>query len=407
MSSEKMQPSLEQIIKDHAQPPLTWQEPTHFDMSSWADQREIARRFADGRIVHSIDRVEYVASDLFEVRHPDQKNDDRARKEFVDEIASQGLEYGEWFQFPWKHTLERYPGKKDHQDLRTFRNKKLISEDGQDVLLGATVGVAGLSVGSNVHEQLLISGIGGTLVTSDFDTLTPSNLNRIRATLAQVGMFKLDIAACKTSEADPYIKQVHFRQGVTDESLVGLAEAKMDILYDEIDDLSKKALLRRFAKEQRIPLIMATDSGDTSIIDVERHDLHDVAPFNGRLNDQEFNKLLEGDLSPAEKQKMMLKIVGIRYITPRLLDSAMEVDKTLGGLPQLGTTASAGGSLAAVAAREILLGHRLHSGRYDGSPKRTLDLAHQTSVPEGIDIVSRFIKSQRELKANTKQRTSM
>ena len=441
--------SVEALIASRAQAPLEWSEPTQFDLTSWADQQEVARRFADGRTTSAIDRVDEIADDLFEMRHPNLKKDDSARAEFVADTLGQGAGFGTWVAFDWDKTLVRYPDKQDHQDLRTFRNKNLITADEQAALLNATVAVFGLSVGSNVVEQLVLSGIGGTLALGDFDRLAPSNLNRIKSSMGQVGMRKLDIAASKISEADPYIQQVHFHDGANRESLDRLAELQPDIIFDEIDDLATKALLRQFASRQRIPLIMATDVGDTSIIDVERYDLGTGVPFNGRLKPVEINQLLEGaslpeqhqkmmkkivglrhvhkgatpedlaqfeelqrdillldeavnlaadqllepGLSPEQRKKMMTKIVGLRHASARLLDSAMETDRTLGGLPQLGATASMGGSLSAVAAREIIIGRKLDSGRYVHSPKKTLRLGRQTTLPDSLATLRRFVKN--------------
>jgi molybdopterin/thiamine biosynthesis adenylyltransferase len=444
------------LIASRAQAPLEWTEPTQFDLTSWADQQEVARRFADGRIATTIDRVDDIANDLFEMHHPDLKADNAARADFVADIRSQGAGFGNWVAFDWDKSLVRYPEQQDHQDLRTFRNKNLITADEQTKLLNATVAVFGLSVGSNVVEQLTLSGIGGTLALGDFDRLSPSNLNRIKSSMGLVGMRKLDIVASKTSQIDPYIKQVHFHEGANQESLTRLAELQPDIIFDEIDDLATKALLRQFAARQRIPLIMATDVGDTSIIDVERYDLGTGVPFNGRLKGSEVDQLLEGALPPEQRQKlmgkivglrhvpdgatpeslgqleelrhtisllneadelvrevddlaakqllegglsfeqrqrMMTKIVGLRHASARLLDSAMETNKTLGGLPQLGATASMGGSLSAVAAREIIIGRRLDSGRYVHSPKKTLRLGRQTTLPDSLATLRRFVKN--------------
>lgn len=394
---ETMQ-SVEALIANRAQAPLEWSEPTQFDLTSWADQQEVARRFADGQLTATIDRVDIVADDLFEMRHPHLKNDDSARRDFVDDIVSQGAGYGNWIAFDWNKTLVRYPEKQDHQGLRTFRNKKLITESEQEKLLDerTTVGVFGLSVGSSVVKQLALGGVGGTIAMGDFDTLTPSNLNRLDATMAEVGMRKLDIAAIKVSEADPYIEQVHFREGMTADSLPQLGELQPSILVDAIDNLAMKAVLRRFAQERRIPLVMSTDLGDKSIIDVERYDLGDTELFNGQISSRDIERLEAGDLTPSELRELTMKLVGVRHITTRLLDSSMEVGQTLGGIPQLGATASVGGALATIAAREIILGRRLQSGRYVSSPKKILGLESASSLGESIAVVHRFAKQRRQ-----------
>ena len=152
-------------------------------------------------------------------------------------------------------------------------------------------------------------------------------------------------------------------------------------------------MLRRFARKTRTPIVMATDLGDKSIIDIERYDVHDPEPFGGRINKKELELLESETLSAEQKQRMMIKIVGIRNITPRLLDSTMKIDETLGGLPQLGTTAAACGELAAVAVREILLGRKMNSDRYVSSPKRILHMQHQTTFAEAAKTVIAFSKN--------------
>lgn len=386
---------LDRIIKQYSREPQVWEQPDLFDLSSWADQQEVARRFESGDITTTIDRQQQIAEDVFAMRFPELASDKRAEVEYVNTISEQGIGYGQWANFKWKKTLERYPEKDDYQDLRTFRNKNLITHGEQSKLLSAKVAVFGLSVGSNIVDQLSIGGIGGTMIMGDFDTLSPTNLNRIRSTMAQVGMSKLDIAACKISEIDPYVQQVHFRHGITEDSLSSLAEIRPDVIFDEVDDLAAKIMLRHFAKTQKIPLVMATDLGDISILDVERHDVEIVKPFAGRVSERELGRVATTAMTDNERQKIMMKIVSVRHITPRMLHSAMEVGKTLGGLPQLGSTAATGGALAAVAAREILLGRTMKSGRYISSSKRLLKSQGQMSFTDSVRTVGRFIRSHR------------
>ena len=382
---------LEASLSTIHQSPKQWTEPDQFDLGSIADKNELARRINNGSIRHSVDRAAEIADDLFELRHPDQRSDDEARLDFTSDIVNSGLEYGSWFHFPWSESVVRYPEVEDHQDLRTFRNKNLITHEEQVRLLGATAAIFGLSVGSNVTEQLVLSGIGGTVVMGDFDKLTPANTNRVKAGMPQVGMEKIDIVAIKTSEVDPYIKQVHLRDGITEAGLEQLADANPDIIFDEIDDLAMKALLRQFAADHRIPLVMATDLGDKSLIDVERYDIDDTTkPFHGKVREADFEKMLKGSMTEKEKSKYLIRILGVQHLTARILGSVVEIDRTLAGIPQLGTTASTGGSLATVAAREILLGRKMDSGRYVLSPRAVLGLQRHTSVKEGFKTLGAF-----------------
>ena len=390
--STKSETDLMSQIRDKQTGAPTWTQPDEFDFSSWADRNEVGRRLEDGRIKTTIDRSTEIADDLFSLRHPDQKQDAVSRAEFVGDIASQGLRFGRWFNFSWNQQLVRYPERSDHEDLRTYRNKDMITDAEQRKLLTAKVAVFGLSVGSSVVEQMAMGGIGGTFVLADFDKLSPTNLNRINASFDNIGMEKIDIAASKLSETDPYITQIHFRDGINESHFDELAEIRPDVIFDEIDNLAIKALLRQFAQKNSIPLIMATDVGDKSVIDVERYDDGKTQPFNGRLNDDEIDKLLSGEISDAEKQKITMKIVGYSNISPRLIDSSMKIGKSLDGLPQLGVTAGMGGSLGTVAARELLIGRKLKSGRYVSSPKKILDLQNSTSLLGALEIIRRFAR---------------
>lgn len=387
--------TLSGLISQNAASDRTWTQPTEFNFALESDRQEATRRLESGSITKTHDAMNEISDDLFELRSPDQKENLVAREEFVRAMGARGIEYGRWFHFDWDGSLVRYPDVQDLRDLRTFRNKNVITDEEQDTLYGSTIAVAGLSVGSSVVDSLTMGGIGGTQILADFDTLSPSNLNRINATFSQVGMNKIDIAAQKISKTDPYINQIHMRNGLDTAAFETLAELKPDIIYDEIDDLSVKAMIRKFAARNKIPVIMATDVGDTSIIDIERHDLGTVKPFNGRLSESQVDDLAAGTMPDAQKRRMTPKLVGIKNASPRLLQSAMEMNKTLGGLPQLGTTATMGGSLAAVAGREILIGRKLDSGRYVSSMKESLSLQSQATAYETVQILRKFIANNR------------
>lgn len=355
---------LDAVMAEYARQPAEWQRPVEYDLNNGIDEYELRQQFTNGNITAVVDPVEHIADDLFEYEHPSEKGDDAARQAYVEDVRSQGNKFGKWFLMPWSGELVHYPEREQHRALRTSRNRNLITDAEQDRLYDSTVAVFGLSVGSKVVEQLVGSGIGGTVIIGDPDHITPSNLNRISGGFAHVGMKKLNKVAAEISMADPYIEQVHFTDGVTEENLEALSEHRPDVIFDEVDDLRMKALIRRYAQREGIPVVMATDLGDKSLIDVERYDLEDAKPFGGRLKDDELEKLYNGDVTPQDIRRYMVKIVGIRHVTPRVMESVLEVGSTLSGLPQLGTTASKGGAAAAVTARKILLGEDVPTGRY-------------------------------------------
>lgn len=382
--------SLEDMItnKSHRTDKV-WVQPSSFDLSSWADRAELKRRFEDGSIQKTIDPD--MSEDLFELKYPELKQDDQARQEFIQEYRSHSLRTGRWFHFPWSRSLIHYLDKDDHQDIRTFRNRNMVTADEQKKLLESKISIAGLSVGSNVVEQLLYGGIGGSYSLADFDTLSLANTNRIKASMTQVGMNKLTIMAQKMSEVDPYLDQIHQLSGITTESLTDIANFKPDIIFDEVDNMETKARLRVLAAQQRIPLIMATDVGNNSVIDIERYDLDkDSTPFNGRLDKNHIDMMMEGKMSDKEKASITARLVGLSNASFRLIESTL--DRSLGGIPQLGTTASAGGVFGALVAKDILLGMPVPSGRRVIKLRNTLGLKSQTKPSEAIKITKNFIK---------------
>lgn len=393
------QTGLETALSERARMPHEWSSPLHFDLTDPNHREQLEARINSGEVQSVYDTVDIIANDLFELRNPGSKHVAEDRQQFVEDIKTQGSAFGTWVLFPWSKELVRYPDIDDHRAMRTSRNRNLITDAEQARLYEAKVAVFGLSVGSNIVERLVSSGIGGTIIMGDPDHIDPTNLNRINGSFSDVGTKKIHSMARKISEIDPYIHQVHFDQGVTVDNIDELDVHRPSLLFDEVDDFQAKAVLRQYAKANRVPLIMATDLGDRSILDVERHDLGDNKPFNGRIKPEDFTRLLAGDLDDKERGRLMIKIVGLRHVTVRMLESVMHVDNNLlPGLPQLGSTATMGASLATVAAREILLGRDLPSGRYVSSPKSLLELSPQTSVPVGLKTVAEFVKAQRAKK---------
>lgn len=202
--------------------------------------------------------------------------------------------------------------------------------------------------------------------------------------MRHVGMAKIDLAACKISEIDPYVEQMHLREGYGPSSARVLDEFKPDLIVEEVDDMAVKAQIRRWAARTRTPLIMVSDIGERSVVDVERHDLEGVRPFNGRLSRGTFDRLADGRLDQAELQRVMIKIVGARNLSVRMVKSAALVGKELAGVPQLGSSAAAGAAIATVAARSLLVGEVLKSGSYAMSPRRMLKLGRQVGIGEAF-----------------------
>ncbi|MEX0748827.1 MAG: ThiF family adenylyltransferase [Candidatus Saccharimonadales bacterium] len=344
-----------------------WSQPDRFNLENKKDKTRLQALITSGDTVDIHDQVQLIAEDLYDLAHPEQKDskDPNTYADFIANITAQGMEYGEWFFFPWSRALVRYPEREDLRRIRTSRNRNLITSSEQERLYEATVAVFGLSVGSNVVEALLSSGIGGKLIIADMDTIEPSNLNRIRADFTQVGVKKLDYVAKRISMIDPYIEQVHLPAGLTAENLeTVVTNHRPDVIIDEVDNLPIKIQLRKVAQKEGLPIVMATDDGDNALLDIERYDLESIEPFNGRIPAEIIDSVISGEF-PREKLGLVIGkyFVGVENIPLRMFQSLQEVGKTLPSWPQLGNAAATGGTAAAFATRQIILDRNLPTQR--------------------------------------------
>lgn len=347
--------------------PLEWSQPLQLDMNNRVDALYAKRLVDDGR-VRSITNPNW-------------------HEEFA-EAAGEFDTEGSWFYYPWHESMVHFPDKQRYRAIRQTRDRHLITADEQAELYEKSTLFAGLSVGSHVLEHMVYAGVGGTHALADYDTVSISNLNRLRAGMAQVGERKTDVFAKQASELDPYLTLTLLHDGITEQSLAELPNVP-SIVFDEVDDFAAKALLRMYAKEHKLPLIMATDVGYKSIIDVERHDLKETQLFNGRLNQETIDAMLEGALTHEQRMKVTTKLIGLSNASFRLLQSIS--DPSLKSFPQLDVTASQGGALATITARDILLGRPVASGRRVHDARRAMKLPGEVPLQEGLVILKKFI----------------
>jgi tRNA threonylcarbamoyladenosine dehydratase len=267
--------------------------------------------------------------------------------------------------FPWRSTIVRLPDADLFWRLRTARNRYLIDEGEQREWSAALIGIAGLSVGASVLAASSLTG-ARRFRLAEADTLAPTNLNRLAGSVCDFGEPKLTLAMRRTLEADPYSDLEAFPAGYTPAAAAAFIGAdgteRLTVLVEEMDDLALKVDIRVKARAARVPVVMVTDNGDNAILDVERFDLDSGYPlFHGLAGDLATNPADLND--PVQRVNVASAIVG-SHITPRTRFSLTQVGRTLPSWPQLGTAATAGGALGALAARYIAAGVPLPSGRY-------------------------------------------
>jgi hypothetical protein len=356
----------------------SWIRPRLFEVDTEADMAEVQELVDAGNVTRFFDRMDLAADELYDIEYPHEKDTPHeqkgAHKEFV---ARYDWPHGIFAYFPWDGTLIRLPRKSELRALRTSRNRNLITAEEQKKLYGATIFVAGLSVGSNIVEALVSQGIGGKFIVADMDIIEPSNLNRIRAPYRDIGTHKADAIAMRMNEIDPYLEFELYRDGVDQQSLLEILDKhKPDIIIDEMDQLQLKIKMRREAQKRGVAVLSAADDGDSALLDVERYDLEpDYTPYHGLIPADVLNYLETATGIPRQTLGVLIGkyFVGSKNIPLRMFKSLAEVSKTLPSWPQLGGAATQAGIAIAYAARRIILGERLDAGRFIIGPDQVLD----------------------------------
>ncbi len=294
-------------------------------------------------------------------------------------------EPGRWAYYPWRRCAVSVLGPRGFRALRLDRNRNIITTEEQARLNSLTIGVAGLSVGHVIAHTLAVAGLCGTLRLADFDCLELSNLNRVPATVFDLGLNKAHVAARKIAELDPYLAVEVFDAGLTVETVDAFLDG-LDIVVEECDSLDMKAVVRIGARDRRIPVLMATS--DRGMVDVERFDEEPERPIMHGLLGQLDVGLLPG-MSSREKIPHMLRHLEAERISPRTAASLIEIDRSLSTWPQLASEVILGASSVAEAVRRIGLGESQGSGRCRIDVGRALSRLEQPEItvyraaPEG------------------------
>jgi molybdopterin/thiamine biosynthesis adenylyltransferase len=268
-------------------------------------------------------------------------------------------EPGRWAYYPWRRTVVAVLGPRGFRAVRLDRNRNNITPTEQDKLGALRIGVAGLSVGHVIAHTLAAQGLCGRLRLADFDHLELSNLNRVPATVFDLGLNKAQVAARRVAELDPYLPVEVFDAGLTLSTVAEFVDG-LDVVIEECDALDMKAALRLAARARRIPVLMATS--DRGLVDVERFDYEPQrAILHGLLGELDLG-LLPG-MSSREKVRHVLRHLEAERLSPRGAASLIEIDRSLSTWPQLASDVMLGASVLAEAVRRIGLGEELRSGR--------------------------------------------
>jgi molybdopterin/thiamine biosynthesis adenylyltransferase len=322
-----------------------------------------------------------------------------ARIEFIDNVRQQqaGLqrlrpsphpdvtsEPIRWAYYPWRRTAVSVLGPRAFRLLRLDRNRNLITDAELERLGRLRIGVVGLSVGHAIAYTLAAQGLCGELRLTDFDDLELSNLNRVPATVFDLGVNKAVVCARRIAELDPYLPVAVVPTAITPQSVDDFLDG-LDIVIEECDSLDVKVLVREAARIRRVPVLMATS--DRGLLDVERFDIEPSRPImHGLLRDVDTAQL--SNLSNEAKLPHALRILDAAQLSPRMAASLVEMGNTLSTWPQLSSEVALNATVVAEGVRRIGLGEKLPSGRVRIDTAAMLDqLDEPVVMPPGHPAV--------------------
>jgi len=323
----------------------------------------LAALVSSGAVRRTVDTIQTQVAGLLISRCPSEKLDERPAelaRRVGDHIGADPDRYGRWVFFPWSGALVHLLAPEEFRSLRSHRNCYKIEPADQQRLRRKTVGVVGLSVGRASVATMALEGVGGRFRLADFDTLELSNLNRLRCSVADLGLNKAVLAARELQEIDPYLDVEVWSEGVTEDNLDAYLDG-LDLLVEECDELSIKVLLRERCRQRRVAVVMETS--DRGLLDIERFDLEPERPiFHGLVGDVSAAALR--GLSDQDKVPFALRVLGVGSMSPRLGASLVEIGESVTGWPQLASAVALGGGLLCDTARRMLLGTLTCSGRF-------------------------------------------
>lgn len=303
--------------------------------------------------------------------HPGASDDEAESAFSAREGSSPTGRYGTVVWYPWRDRAILLLEEAEFIAVRTNRNRNKIRGEEQEELGGKSVAVVGMSVGRSVAMALAMERIVGRLHLADADVIELSNLNRIPASVFELGASKLVSAARSIAEVDPYLEVEIWPGGFVPEVMSEFLGG-VDLVVDACDSPAAKALVRLGARDRRMPLVMETN--DRGLVDIERYDLEETRDYlHGRLSLEQLTDLARGG---AWTPELLDAFVDLSAISDRARESLAEVGRTLVAWPQLHSDVALGAGMAATVIRRLLLGEDVADQRIRFDLNEQLSIAY-------------------------------
>lgn len=345
--------------------------PAYYRIKQQKEDRELRDLIQNNPDIIINDTIYMQLTELIRLQHPENRPNDEETANLIKAHAGEDLQrYGVWVYYPWSKELVHLLDEEEFIAVRTSRNIYKITPEEIQILSKKKIGIIGLSVGQSIALTLAMERTCGELRLADFDDIELSNMNRIKVGVSTLGLNKAIVAARQIAELDPFIIIKCFTSGINAQNMNDFfqADGQLDILVEECDGIDIKILSRIKAKSLGIPVIM--DTNDKGMLDVERFDLEPERPiFHGKipeleaLTTEELTNKLQS-LTIKEKIGYLANIIGFDNLSPAMLRSVSEMNKTIIGWPQLASAVTLGGAMITDISRKILLRQFSVSGRF-------------------------------------------
>jgi predicted transcriptional regulator len=341
-------------------------KPVFFDLKNSQSKKDLDKLLQSNASIEIIDEIDSQLTELIKLRAPAKDYSSAelaiAIKKHLNTVSENA--YGCWVYYPWLNKLIHLLNEAEFIEVRTNRNQYKITKEEQAILKTKKIGVIGLSVGKAIAVTIAMERVCGELVLADFDVIELSNLNRIQTGVQHFGVKKTIVVAREIAEIDPFFKVTCFHEGVTEENITDFLtkNGKLNICVEVCDGLSVKIVTRQKAKALRIPVVM--NSSDRGTTDVERFDLDPNLPILHGLIDHLDLTLMKNAKTNEEKVPYLLAMLGPKTSSKRLMESMVEIKKSITTWPQLASGVVFGGGICTDVCKRILLNQFTKSGRY-------------------------------------------
>lgn len=220
-------------------------------------------------------------------------------------------------EFTWiegKGRYQRIPPAEGYAEIVHLSDGNIIPDKAKEVLPQIRVAYAGAGVGSSLLEGAVRAGVQKVTI-ADGGYIMYHDQNRLQGPdVATIHTNHAADAAKKAYKANPHIDAIcHVKNiGLEDtDSTVSIDTflKGAGIVFEEIDNLQMKILIRERARELGIPVMMATDVGMGTIIDYQPADYKgDIFPGISR---EDYERIKRGDQFTIEEiTEFAIQIVG-------------------------------------------------------------------------------------------------